>query len=267
MKAAGFGVLVMVLAGVFWPRPGSVRTGESTQPLEVEIPLGDSTVVLAVHEHGDQTFSMLVLHDDENTAAEAGLAFIEEHEGRLVELRAQGERRVSFSIDGSHYDFDPNRIFTAAGIRAGLEPEASEEAVFATRQLADSLLVVYNPQHVIVTLHNNTPDNYSALSYADGGQYEYEAEAVHIEDGVDPDDFFFVTGRNLYDALRAYDFNVVLQNNESATDDGSLSVWAAQNNFPYVNVEAEHGHLEQQKVMIESLEFLLRMIEQSHHTH
>ena len=255
----------MVLAGVFWPR-SEVRTDELAHPIDVEIPLGDSTVVLAVHEHGDLTFSMLVLHDDENTAVEAGLTFIEEHEGRLVELRAQGERRVSFSIDGKHYDFDPNRIFTDAGIRAGLEPEASDEAIATTHRFADSLLVVYNPHHVIVALHNNTPDNYSALSYVEGGQYESDAEAVHIEEGVDPDDFFFVTDRALYVALRADDFNVVLQNNERVTDDGSLSVWAAQNDFRYVNVEAEHGHLEQQTAMIEGLKLLLRMPEHRHLT-
>jgi len=254
MKAAGFGVLVMVLAGVFSPRPDDVCAEE------VELPLGDSTVVLAVHDHGDPAFSMLVLHDNENTATDAGQAFVADQVGRLVELRAQSERRVSFSIDGRHYDVDPNRIFTDVGIRTSLKPEATDEAVSATRAFVDSLLAVYNPNHVIVTLHNNTHDNYSVLSYASGGQYENDAEAVHIEEGVDPDDFFFVTDRDLYDALRADDFNVVLQNNERVTDDGSLSVWAAQNDFPYVNVEAEHGHLEQQKAMLEVLAILLRMI-------
>ena len=265
MKVAGFGILVMVLAGVFWPRTDAVRTRDVEPPFEVELPLGDSTVVLAIHEHGDPTLSMLVLHDNENTAVEAGLAFLEEHEGRLVELRAQGERRVSFSIAGKHYDFDPNRIFNSysdEGIRATLWPEATEEAVAATGTFADSLLAVYGLSHAIVTLHNNTPDNYSVLSYVGGGPNENDAEAVHIEEGIDPDDFFFVTDRDLYDALRADDFNVVLQNNASVTEDGSLSVWAARNDLLYVNVEAQHGHLEQQKAMIESLMFLLRMIEQ-----
>jgi len=257
MKTVGLGVLVMVLASVFWPRLDDVRTEE------VKLSLGDSTVVLAVHEHGDPAFfiSMLVLHDNENTAAEAGAAFVEEHGGRLVELRAQGERRVSFSIDGRLYDFDPNRIFTDVGIRTTLEPEASDEAIATTQRFADSLLAVYNPHLVIVTLHNNTPDNYSVLSYAGGGQYQQDAEAVHIGEGVDPDDFFFVTDRDLYEGLRADDFNVVLQNNASVTDDGSLSVWAAQNDLLYVNVEVEHDHLEQQKAMLERLELLLRMIE------
>lgn len=264
MNVGGLGVMLLVSLGLLWPNAdGYTPAGQ----LDVEIPLGDSTVVIAVHQNADSPFSMLVLHDNENTAVEAGQAFLEAHGGRLVELRAQGERRVAFALDGEQYDFDPNRIFTEVGVRATLEPAASDEAVFATRLFADTLLAVYSPPDAIVTLHNNTPDNYSALSYAPGGEFESDAEAVHLEEGVDPDDFFFVTDENLYDALRADDFNVVLQNNAGVTDDGSLSVWAAQNDLLYVNVEAEHGHLEQQKGMIETLEFLLRMLHHRHHTH
>jgi len=261
MKVAGVGVLVLVLVGMFWPQSDDVRVEE------VELPLGDSTVVLAIHERADSSFSMLVLHDDENTAVEAGLAVVDEQGGRLVELRAQGERRVSFSIDGRHYNFDPNRIFTNAGIRATLEPEASEEAIVATRIFSDSLLAIYNPDQAIVTLHNNTPDNYSALSYVEGGPYDLDASAVQLDAGLDSDDFFFVTDRDLYEALLVDGFNVVLQNNENVTDDGSLSVWAAQNDFTYVNVEAEHGHMEQQKAMIVGLEFLLGRLDHRHYTH
>ncbi len=266
MKIAGLGVLMIVLLGLLWPRE-QVQIDAFPKD-EIAIRLGDSTIVLlALHQNADSLFSMLVLHDDENTAVEAGQAFVDEHGGRLVELRAQGERRVVFSLDGQRFDFDPNRIYTDIGVRATLNPSNDESAITVTRAFGKSILDVYAPVHVIVTLHNNTPDNYSALSYVEGGQYENDAEAVHLEEGVDPDDFFYVTDEDLYDALRADDFNVVLQNNESVTDDGSLSVWAAQNDLLYVNVEAEHGHLEQQKVMIEELEFLLRMLEHRHHTH
>lgn len=267
MKAVGIGVVVLALIGVFALRSDDVDPPGIPSPIEVEIQLGDSAVVLAIHQSADSSLSMLVLHDDENTAVDAGLAVVNELGGRLVELRAQGERRVSFSIDGRHYDLDPNRIFTDAGIRTTLRPEAIEEAMVATQMFADSLVAIYDPDHVIVTLHNNTPDDYSALSYDHGGQYATDAEAVHIEEGVDPDDFFFVTDHDLFEALRADDFNVVLQNNDSVADDGSLSVWAARQDFLYVNVEAEHGHYEQQKAMIERLEFLLRMLNHGRHTH
>ena len=42
----------------------------------------------------------------------------------------------------------------------------------------------------------------------------------------------------------------VLQNNNSMTDDGSLSVLAGRLKIPYVNVEAQHGHLEMQVEML-----------------
>ncbi len=257
MKAIGLGVLLIAVLGIFALRSNLNETAGFSSPNEVELPLGDSTVTVVIHEHDEPSFAMLVLHDDENTAVEAGLAFAEEYGGRLVELRAQGERRVRFSIGGVHYDLDPNRIFTEVGIRATLSPNAADEAVIATRTFADSLVALYDPDDVIVTLHNNTPENYSALSYAEGGQFESDAEAVHIEEGVDPDDFFYVTDRRLFDALRDADFNVVIQNNASVRDDGSLSVWAARRNLLYVNVEAEHGHCEQQKAMIKALEIVL----------
>src|SRR5690606_20180028 len=126
-----------------------------------------------------------------------------------------------------------------------------------TRLFGDALVAVYRPDSLVVTLHNNTPDAYSALSYAEGGTYERDAEAVHLAPGADPDDFFFVTDRSLFARLAVEGFNVVLQDNEAVTDDGSLSVWAARRGLPYVNVEAEHAHLDEQRRMLESLAAVL----------
>ncbi|HLT47371.1 MAG TPA: hypothetical protein VK002_09100 [Rubricoccaceae bacterium] len=215
--------------------------------------LGGTPVEVAVHDAGPG-LALLVLHDDENTAVEAGQAFVEAHGGRLVELRAQGERRVAFTLDGRAFSVDPNRIFTDAGVRRTLEADSAHAgAVALARLFGDALVAVYAPDAFVVTLHNNTPGDYSALSYAEGGAYARDAEAIHLEDGADPDDFFFVTERALFDILAAGGFNVVLQDNRGVTDDGSLSVWAARAGLPYVNVEAEHGHLEAQLRMLEAV--------------
>src|SRR5690606_38163161 len=129
-----------------------------------------------------------------------------------------------------------------AGVRMTLAADSAHHgAVALARLFGDALVAVYAPEAVVVTLHNNTPDHYSARSYAEGGEYERDAEAVHLEPGVDPDDFFFVTERALFDILAAEGFNVVLQDNRRVTDDGSLSVWAARVGLPYVNGEAEPG--------------------------
>ena len=225
--------------------------------------LGDSTVTLAVHENPNGegeansggVLNALVLHDDENTAVEAGLAFIEVHGGRVVDLQAQGERNVAFTLDGQAYRFDPNRMFSRVGIRRTLEAQSTytPEAAAIVRTFADSVLAVFAPEGVVVTLHNNTPERYSALSYAPDGEYADDAAAVFIQPEGDSDDFFFATDLELYSALTEAGFNAVLQNNASVTDDGSLSVLAAAYGWPYVNVEAEHGHLEEQQTMIAAL--------------
>lgn len=109
-----------------------------------------------------------------------------------------------------------------------------------------------------MTLHNNSEGEYSAASYLPEGELALDAAAVHLPPEADPDDFFFVTDPDLFAGLAEEGFTVVLQNNARATDDGSLSVWAARQGIPYVNVEAQHGHRERQ---IEMLEALLRWLE------
>ena len=249
-------------ADVSAPLAGSV----STTALDVR--LGGGVVAVRVHtapipdalgSPGFETFPLnaLNLHDDESTSVEAALDVLRETGGRLVELVHTGERNVTFEAAGETYRADPNRMFTAAGRQRTLAAlsSAAPEARAALEAFADSVLAVYSavPPAVVITLHNNTDAHYSARSYASGGEYAAEAEAVAIQAGADPDDFFFVTDRALYDALAARGFNAVLQDNDAATDDGSLSVWAAQNGRPYVNVEAEHGHRAEQARMIRAL--------------
>ncbi|WP_316824391.1 hypothetical protein [Pedobacter miscanthi] len=44
--------------------------------------------------------------------------------------------------------------------------------------------------------------------------------------------------------------NVILQS-KFASNDGSLSVYAMQNNIPYINVEVQHGHQDENLRLIE----------------
>ncbi|HLA64677.1 MAG TPA: hypothetical protein VK610_09640, partial [Rhodothermales bacterium] len=215
-------------------------------------------LTLEVHASvdGAEGVRYLVVHDDENTAVAAGLAAVQTWGGRLVELHAQGERYVTFRHAGREWSVDPNRIFTEAGVRRTLRDRngsAPAVVVLAVRRFAEAVIADYGAPPVVVALHNNTDANYSAASYRPGGSEAAEAAAVTIPNGADPDDFFFTTDQDLYDALVAEGFSVVLQNNAGATDDGSLSVWAAQRGRPYVNVEAQHGHEWMQRHMLDAL--------------
>jgi len=227
----------------------------------VALPLGESEVRLAVHTAG-QGPSFLVLHDSEDTAAEVGLEAVRARGGRLIEVQSEGRRRVHFEHRGRTWSFDPNRIFTDGGAPWTLREHGGEpppEVVAEVRRFAEALVGVHGPGSypVLITLHNNTEGDYSAASYLPGGSRDGHAAALHLPDGADPDDFFFVTDRAIYDALVQEGFPVVLQDPERVEDDGSLSVWAARRGIPYVNVEAQHWHYGQQKRMLEALSRVL----------
>lgn len=220
--------------------------------------LGNTEIAFAVHSTGHPQPAFLVLHDNEDTAVESGLEMIRSQGGRLVEVRAGGRRLLSFELAGQTWRFDPNRVFTEAGAEATVRSHSGDApagVVAEVRRFADAVLAVYGVDStpVVVTLHNNSEGDYSALSYAPGGDHAGDAAAIHLPLGADPDDFFFVTDRALYDALVPAGFAVVLQDNTRVTDDGSLSVWAGRRGIPYVNVEAQHGQRERQVRMLDAL--------------
>lgn len=216
--------------------------------------IGDSTVDLVLHETSVPGLTYLNLHDDENTSVRAALDVIREHGGSVLELKHSGMRNITFELEGVKYEFDPNRMFNDQGAAASLERfgPVNDAAISAVRSFADDVLQQILPpgSNVIVTLHNNEGRGYSILSYLPDGNYASEALDVHVGEGIDPHDFYFVTDLAIYHQLQEADLNVVLQDNVHVTDDGSLSVWCAQNQLPYVNVEAQDGHRGSQADMI-----------------
>ena len=197
------------------------------------------------------------VHDDEETAVEAAGDVLRDLGGRLVELRHTGEREVAFRLGSTEHRIDPNRIFTPAGRRATLAALStwSQPADDIVAAFTDELLstLAIDDVDVIVALHNNTPDRYTAANYAPGGSLAADAAKVNLRPGGDADDFFFVTDPGLFDALAARGHSVILQNEATVNDDGSLSVWCGRMQIPYVNVEAEHGHRTEQVAMLRDL--------------
>lgn len=255
-EAYGF---VFVLAALAFASCGD---GQELSVDRIPLSIGETTVDLVVHRSQDAGLTYLNLHDDENTAVEATIAVLEERGGTLFELRHTGERNISFRLNDSTFTIDPNRIFTRRGIDASLSghSESSPSAREAVRAFAQDLLdrVGFEELPLIATVHNNTDDRYSVLSYTDeGGTLSGDARFVHVSGETDRDDFYFVTSDDLYRALREMGENVVLQDNHLVEDDGSLSVLAGRLGIDYVNVEAEHGHVEKQREMIAALHDLV----------
>ncbi|HEY9420253.1 MAG TPA: hypothetical protein VIW92_02475 [Thermoanaerobaculia bacterium] len=256
---ASLGLLAMT-TGCHAPPPKSA-------PEIVPHRLGDTEIAFAVHSTDRPQPTFLVLHDDEDTAVEAGLETLQSRGGRLIEVRARGRRLLAFNLGGQTWHFDPNRVFTEVGAEATLRSHSGngdtpDDVLAEVRRFADAVLAVYgvDSSPLVITLHNNTEGDYSAASYMMGGGLARSAAAVHLPAGADPDDFFFVTDFRLFDALVLEGFPVVLQDNTQVTDDGSLSVWAGRRGLPYVNVESQHGNRERQ---VQMLDALVRVIEGS----
>lgn len=258
VAAGGTTLIIMCLLIVM---AGRTPVEYNIRTLRIPIRLGQTTVYLLDRQADAPGITYLVLHDDEDTASDAALDVIRRQGGRVLELHHTGLRNVTFSLNGNPYTFDPNRIFTDYGAHASLADLSTDttEAHDLVRALADTILQRLDPARdsVIVTVHNNTKGEYSALSYAEGAEYGRDAQSVHVGTHEDADNFFFVTVPEWFDKIRAAGFNAVLQDNDRVTDDGSLSVWAGLHGIPYVNVEAEHGQRAEQVRMLEFLTKLL----------
>lgn len=215
------------------------------------IMLGETPIRIGVTRKG-RGFTVIALHQNEQTGVKAARAVVAQNGGKLIELVHSGGRNVSFSHQDKQYSIDPNRIFTPAGIRDNLRGAAfSDEAAAAVERFARSIVAMLD-RRVVVSVHNNTDGAYSIRSYGRGGEKQGDAGAVFISPDHDPDDFFFVTTHSLFTLIRSAGYNVALQS-RTAADDGSLSVYCARRGIPYVNVEAQHGHLETQTQMLETL--------------
>lgn len=243
------------------PIPDSIKNQTMKNQEIVDLKIGDSTIQAIVHKGISTSPSYFNMHDNENTAVEATKTIIAKQGGYFVELKANGDRLIKFSIKEKSYTFDPNRIFTTVGIKKTLENygNTSSEAEKEVGNFAGNLISkFFTNSEVIIAVHNNTDEQYSVKSYESGQEFEKDASQVYINPKKDIDDFFYVTAEKHFQMLKDKGFNVVLQNNVNVTDDGSLSVYCGNKKITYVNVESEHGHLEEQIKMLEILREVIK---------
>lgn len=213
------------------------------------IRLGDSTIRLVEHSISLRPeIIFLNLHENEATSIDALKYFADSIPINYYYLEHGGERRIDFSNGRDLYSIDPNRIYTENGRKATLEEneQLDDFGLEVSKELAQQLIWKINKGQAIVSVHNNTPDEYSILSYLpEGGEAENTGE-LFINEAADPDDFIYTTDSLVYVAAKRDCINVILQDEETFVDDGSLSVYCGMKNILYVNVETEHDHLEEQ---------------------
>lgn len=221
--------------------------------------MGDSAVFLISGRHDEGGILLLNVHENEQTALQVMYEKGKSDSLPFLFLHQAGQRRIFYSVNDSVHSVDPNRIFSEVGIEKSLEDSmyCTSAGVRLAVQLAHSVLRRVQGREWVVTLHNNTDENYSILSYAEGGEEEMNAQDILIMQDEDPDDFILTTSKPLFDKLKNARVNIVLQS-QNPVDDGSLSVYCEEHQIPYVNIEAEHGHLAKQQRL---LDLVLKSIE------
>jgi hypothetical protein len=218
------------------------------------IVLGDLNVNLVKYSYGGQNVNFLAIHDDEDTGVKAAFQYINANGGSLLDCQYGGKRNYKFVYEEETYQTDPNSIYTQKGIKAGLEKYGiwDDNVITELGDAGKTILNYYNPKKsgYIFTLHNNGDGGFGISSYLKGYELESAADSLHINFQMDGDDMVLVTELALYNELKKEDVNVVLQA-QHAVDDGSLSIYAMQNKIPYINVEVQHGHIEEHLRLIE----------------
>lgn len=218
------------------------------------IMLGDMELGLIKYSYHTPGTNFLAIHDNEDTGVKAAFDYIAINGGSILDCQYGGARNFKFIQDGITYQTDPNSIYTDEGIPIGLEKygKSSEAVVAELKSTGKTILKTYNPKNpaYIFTLHNNADGGFGIQSYLPDNELGSTADSVHVNYEMDEDDMILVTELKLFNLLKKADVNVVLQS-EEAVDDGSLSIYAMQNHIPYINVEVQHGHLEENLRLIQ----------------
>lgn len=219
--------------------------------------LGDKTVPLSISQYGNLSEIVCVnLHDNEFTSVQAARLVLEQKGGLLIKLDNNRQRVIRFRLRGKNYAFDPNRIFSRAGIEQTLR-ENSTVDIYAIEEIekfaARLLSLIPDETTCVVALHNNSENAYSVKSYLPGNDREKDAREVYANDKQDMDDIVLTTDSILFKKMADWGYNSIWQHNERAKKDGSLSVFYGEKNKRYINIETEHGRLSQYIEMFSKL--------------
>ena len=216
--------------------------------------LGNKNIGVVTYKYNNNpNILMINVHDDEVTAIETSKQVLRKTGGTLIKINNDTQRLVSFKLNNILYTFDPNRMFTQNGIITSLNKYEcySPDAVEKIEGFAKFVLSKIPADNAtLIALHNNHDGGYSINTYEGKGDLSGDSGAINIDDIRATDDFFLTTDEIIYNKIRSYGYNVTLQNNLDANDDGSLSIYYGEKNKSYVNVETKHGKPEVQFNML-----------------
>ena len=228
--------------------------------------LNDLSINLVKYSYGTPDLNFIAIHDNEDTGVKAAFEYMKYAGGSIIDCQYNGKRNFTFNHEEEEFQIDPNGIYSANGISKGLEKygRSVPDVLKMLKKSAKTILNLYSAEKpsYIFALHNNANGGFGISSYLKGYELEQFADSLHINFQMDPDDLILVTDTALFNGLKKANVNVVLQS-KNAPDDGSLSSYAMKHKIPYINVEVQHGHFEENLRLIKIAAQVLKDVQGS----
>ena len=223
----------------------------------IQYKIGDRILPIKVVQYGEvKNIICINLHDNEESSLQAARSVLESSGGTLIKIENNNQRVIRFRLKGISYSFDPNRMFSRIGIEQTLRDNSrsSKLAIDEIEKFAQRLLLLFpDSTSCIIALHNNTEGAFSIKSYLPGGNRQSDAHAVYADSLQDIDDIILTTDSLLYQKMADNKFNSIWQDNKKAKKDGSLSIFCGEIQRRYINIETQHGKVNQYMKMLEKL--------------
>lgn len=204
---------------------------EQIEFVDGSIPFRATVLSSAVASDGP---TLLILHDNEQSAFNVGVATIAKRGGRLIALENIDRRMIG--------KIDPNRIF-------------GDTFPLFTQRITE----LFPAEAPIITLHTNR-DGFGGPNGTISVKKWLKGRSIRSYDhGDDEDNLIWMAKtaplseaeweQRLLGLSKKYGFNFVFEHVQGSSD-GSLSNWAALAGRGYVNVEAEEGDIRAQQDML-----------------
>lgn len=223
----------------------------------LQLNVGPKKVPVTIYKYGDVNDVVCFnMHDNEFTSVEAAKEVLSERGGVIIKIENKKQRFINFKLNNKIYSFDANRIFSKEGIEQTLRDRGrySPAAAREIEGFANKLLsLIPDTTSCIVALHNNFDADFSIKSYIPGGSLEKNAIAVFEDSLQDADDIALTTDSILFKKMAHFGYNSILQDNINVKRDGSLSVYYGEKGKRYINIETEHGRVQQYVEMLAKL--------------
>jgi hypothetical protein len=237
--------------------------------------LGETEIRVNIYENAGANVTFFAPHHNEQIGIRQAREIIEARGGRFIEIenfdeKGRPARNLKFQYAGKGYSIDPNRIYTDNGRMCNVAYDPNP----AVKIFADNLLKILLPpdgkslrenERFIVAVHNNTDvsakdtlaqsSDLTAAAFLRAqstnniahGSFQDQADGVFLSNTeTDEDNFIFLSSPTYLGFFAERGFNVVVQkaapklrSMQCTVDDGSLSVYSAQNNITYICLEAD----------------------------